>query len=85
MDPNCKKTCDGKCEVLENIYLQETEALHRYEKLIEMCDYPEVRTFLVDLLGAKQALHTRIAAKIEELKVQSETAHHVLDSFESFT
>ncbi len=82
MDPNCKKTCDGKCEVLEDIFRQETEALHRYEKLIEMCDYPDVRKFLLDLLGTKQALHTRIAAKIDELKIQSDTSHHVIDSFE---
>lgn len=82
MEINCKHTCDGQCEALENIYLQETEALHRYEKLIEMCDYPDVRTFLSDLLREKQNFHTRIAAKLEELQIQSETAHHLMDSFE---
>lgn len=82
MEINCKRTCHGKCEALENIYLQETEALHRYEKLIEMCDYPDVRTFLLDLLRKKQNFHARIAAKIEELKIQSETSHHLIDSFE---
>jgi Mn-containing catalase len=82
MDPNCKRTCDGKCEMLENILLQETEALHRYEKLIEMCDYPDVRSFLVKLRDMKQSIHSRIVAKIDELKIQADTAHDVLDSFE---
>jgi hypothetical protein len=85
MDAKCKRTCDGKCEVLDNLLLQEKEALHRYETLIDMCDYPDVRTFLVDLLKAKQSFETRIAVKIEEFRVQSETSHDVLDSFESFS
>jgi len=82
MDLNCQKTCDGKCEVLENIYRQETESLHRYEKLIEMCEYPDIRKFLVDLLKTKQAVHARVGAKINELKIQSDTAHQIIDSFE---
>ena len=85
MDPKCKRSCDGKCEVLENLLRQEKEALLHFETLIDMCDYPDVRTFLVELLGTKQALHTRIAAKIQELRIQSETTHDVLDSFESFS
>jgi Mn-containing catalase len=85
MDATCKKTCDGKCEVLENLLLQETEALHRYERLIKMCDYPEVQAFLQNLLVAKQAFQARIIAKIDELQVQSETAHHVMDSFDGFS
>ena len=85
MDAKCKRSCDGKCEVLENLLRQEKEALHRYETLIDMCDYPDVRTFLVDLLKAKQAFEGRIAAKIEEFKIQSETAHDVLTSFEGFS
>jgi hypothetical protein len=85
MDAKCKRTCDGKCEVLENLLRQEKEALHRYETLIDMCDYPDVRSFLLDLLKAKQALEERIALRIEEFRVQSRTAHDVLDSFESFS
>jgi bacterioferritin (cytochrome b1) len=85
MDAKCKRTCDGKCEVLENLLRQEREALHRYETIIDMCDYPDVRAFLVELLGAREAFQSRIEAKIEELKIQSETAHDVMDSFESFS
>ena len=85
MDQKCKRTCDGKCEVLENLLRQEKEALHRFETFIDMCDYPDVRTFLVELHEARKVEHARIAAKIEELRVQSETAHDVLDSFESFS
>jgi Mn-containing catalase len=85
MDAKCKRTCDGKCEVLENFLRQEREALHRYETIIDMCDYPDVRTFLVELLAAREAFQSRIAKKIEELKTQSETAHDVMDSFESFS
>jgi hypothetical protein len=85
MDAKCKRTCDGKCEVLENLLRQEREALHRYETLIDTCDYPDVRAFLVDLLKAKQSLEERIAVRMEELRVQSRTAHDVLDSFESFS
>jgi hypothetical protein len=85
MDAKCKRSCDGKCEVLENLLRQEKEALHRYETLIDMCDYPDVRTFLVDLLKAKQAFENRIVMKIEEFKIQSETAHDVLSSFEGFS
>jgi hypothetical protein len=85
MDAKCKRSCDGKCEALENLLRQEKEALHQVESLIDTCDYPDVHTFLVDLLKAKQALENRIAMKIEEFKIQSETAHDVLDSFESFS
>lgn len=85
MDAKCKRTCDGKCEVLENLLGQEKEALHRYEMVIDTCDYPDVRTFLVELLGVRESVQRRIAAKIEELKIQAETAHDVIDSFESFS
>jgi hypothetical protein len=85
MDAKCKRSCDGKCEVLEDLLRQEREALHRFDTLIDTCDYPDVRTFLLDLQKAKQALESRIAMKIEEFKIQSETAHDVIDSFESFS
>ena len=85
MDTKCKRTCNGQCEVLENLLRQETEALHRYENLIKMCDYPEVQSFLQNLLDAKRAFQARIITKIDELQVQSETAHRVMDSFESFS
>jgi hypothetical protein len=85
MDATCNRTCDGKCEVLENLLREEKEALHRYETLIDTCDYPDVHAFLIDLLKAKQSFENRIAMKIEEFKVQSRTAHDVLDSFESFS
>jgi hypothetical protein len=85
MDAKCKRSCDGKCEVLENLLREEKEALQRFETLIDTCDYPDVRTFLLDLQKAKRALESRIAMKIEEFKIQSETAHDVLDSFEGFS
>jgi hypothetical protein len=85
MDAKCKRSCDGKCEVLEDLLRQEREARHRFDTLIDTCDYPDVRTFLLDLQKARQALESRIAMKIEEFRIQSETAHDVIDSFESFS
>jgi hypothetical protein len=85
MDAKCKRSCDGKCEALEELLKQEKEALQRVDTLIDTCDYPDVRAFLLDLQKAKQALESRIAMKIEEFKIQSETAHDVLDSFEGFS
>jgi hypothetical protein len=81
MDAKCKRSCDGKCEVLENLLREEKESLQRFETLIDACDYPDVRTFLLDLQKARQALESRIAMKIEEFRIQSETAHDVLESF----
>ena len=51
---DCDKTCPRDCEIMNRILLREAVVEQMYEQLLDECDYPDVRSFVLDLIEERK-------------------------------
>ncbi len=82
-DLQCAHTCRNSCAMLSEAMKQESLQVQFYERLIELCDYPEVNAFLQDLAEERSKTILRLVQKLNEIQARSQIVDGVMASFES--
>ena len=79
---NCRHTCRNTCDMLNEALRRETALVQFYEQLAQQCDYPDVHTFIQDLLEERRKPIVQIVSKLNEIRAKSQIMDGVLSSFE---
>lgn len=79
----CSHGCKNSCGMLNEAMRLESLHVQFYEKLIEMCDYPDVNGFFQELAEERSKSILRIVRKLNEIEARSQIIDGVISSFES--
>lgn len=82
-DLQCAHSCRNSCAMLNEAMKQESLQVQFYERLIELCDYPDVNAFLQELAEERSKTILRIVRKLNEIQARSLMIDGVMSSFES--
>jgi hypothetical protein len=67
--------------MLNEALRKEASMVRFYEGILAECNFPEVRTFLTDLVEEKRKSILSIIQKLNELHVQSQSGDGIISSF----
>lgn len=82
-DLRCAHSCRNCCAMLSEAMKMESQQVRFYEKLVELCDYPDVNAFLRELAEERSRTILRIVAKLNEMQARSQILDGVISSFQS--
>ena len=80
---NCMHNCRNTCAMLNEALRKEASIIRFYEAVMEECNFPEVRSFLVDIVEEKRKGILRIIQKLNELHAHSQSLDGIISSFNS--
>ena len=69
--------------MLAQIMREETELAKLYETLLTECDYPDVQSFVREMLEAKSGTILGILQKLNEMRARGEIGNGVIASFDA--
>jgi hypothetical protein len=78
----CNHDCRIDCRMLTEAMCKEAEMIHFYEKLMIECDYPDVNSFVRELLEEKSRIVLRINQKLNEIRARGQVSDGIISSFE---
>jgi Zn ribbon nucleic-acid-binding protein len=78
----CNHDCRITCKMLNEAMREEAEMIQFYEKLMIECDYPDVHSFLRELLEEKSRIVLRINQKLNEIRVRGQVSDSISSSLE---
>ena len=78
---DCQHACRNTCAMLNEALRKEASMVRFYEGILAECNYPEVRTFLTDLVEEKRKSILSIIQKLNELHVHSQSIDGIISSF----
>lgn len=78
---DCQHACRNTCAMLNEALRKEASMVRFYEGILAECNFPEVRTFLTDLVEEKRKSILSIIKKLNELHVQSQSIDGIISSF----
>ncbi len=78
----CNHDCRITCKMLTEAMRKEAEMIHFYEKLMIECDYPDVNSFVRELLEEKSRIVLRINQKLNEIRARGQVSDGIISSFE---
>jgi hypothetical protein len=79
---DCNHDCRITCKMLTEAMRKEAEMIHFYEILMAECDYPDVNSFIRELLEEKSRIVLRINQKLNEIRVRGQVSEGIISSFE---
>jgi rubrerythrin len=74
----CSQSCRNTCGMLTEAMHDETEMVQFYERLMNECTYPDVHSFVRELVEEKSRTILRINQKLNELRDSSMLVGHYL-------
>ncbi|MDP4114900.1 MAG: hypothetical protein Q8903_02130 [Bacteroidota bacterium] len=78
----CEHDCKSTCTMLNEALRKETAIVRYYEGMLEECNFPEVRSFVMDFVDEKRKGILRIIQKLNEIHAKSHTIDGVIQSFD---
>ncbi len=78
----CNHDCRITCRMLTEAMRKEAEMIHFYENMMTECDYPDVNSFVRELLEDKSRMVLRINQKLNEIRVHGQVSDGIISSFE---
>ena len=78
---DCQHACRNTCAMLNEALRKEASMVRFYEGILAECNYPEVKSFLNDLVEEKRKSILSIIQKLNELHVQSQSIDGIMSSF----
>jgi len=78
----CEHACRNTCAMLTSILREETELIKSYEYILKECDYPDVSSFVRDLIESKSRSILKILQKLNELRARGEIGDGVMASYD---
>ncbi len=77
----CVRACKNTCAMLNEALRKEASLVRYYENLLEQCNFPEVRSFVVDLVENKRKDILSIIQKLNEIHAHSDVLDGIYSSF----
>ena len=81
--PECNHTCRNTCAMLNDAIREETSMIRLYERVLNECNYPDVHTFIREILEERSRSVIRIMQKLNELKARGQMLDGIISSYES--
>lgn len=78
---DCQHACRNTCAMLNEALRKEASMVRFYEGILAECNFPEVRTFLIDMVEEKRKGILSIIQKLNELHVYSQSIDGIISSF----
>jgi hypothetical protein len=78
---DCQHACRNTCAMLNEALRKEASMVRFYEGILAECNFPEVRTFLIDMVEEKRKGILNIIQKLNELHVYSQSIDGIISSF----
>jgi len=78
----CNHDCRITCKMLTEAMRKEAEMIQFYETLMTECDYPEVNSFVRELLEEKSSIVLHINQKLNEIRARGQISEGIISSFE---
>ncbi len=86
MDPedvNCVHACKNSCAMLNEALRKEASAVKFYEGVYAECNFPEVQSFLQEMIEERRNAILRIIKKLNEIHAKSQSLDGIISSFET--
>jgi len=77
----CVHSCKGLCRALEVAEHREREAIKEYQQYVDLCDYPDVRQIMQELINEREKGLKILQEKREILMVRFNTIDRINESF----
>lgn len=81
MEVNCVHSCKGLCNALATAEHRESEAIKEYRQYVELCDYPEVREIMGELIRHREEGLKVLREKRELMMIKFNTIDRINESF----
>lgn len=79
----CEHTCKGLCKALDIAIDQESQSIKNLRSFLEVCDYPDVRILLKEIIEIKEKNVLTLKDKAEEVRQRFNMLDQISNSFES--
>jgi hypothetical protein len=74
----CNHDCRITCTMLTEAMRKEAEMIHFYETIMTECDYPDVNSFVRELLEEKSRIVLHINQKLNEIRACGHVSYGVI-------
>jgi hypothetical protein len=74
----CNHDCRIACKMLTEAMRKEAEMIQFYETLMTECDYPDVKSFVRELLEEKSRIVLHINQKLNEIRACGQVSNSVI-------
>ena len=81
-DINCAHACKNSCAMLNKAIEFEAELSEFYTKLNEVCNYPDVRTFLEEFVIRHQRMIEDARGKLQQMEARGRILDDIISSFD---
>ncbi len=78
---NCTHACKNTCAMLNEALRKEAALVRYYEGMLEECNLPEVRDFVVAQVEDKRKGILNIISMLNEIHAKSQVADGIVSSF----
>jgi hypothetical protein len=78
----CNHDCRITCKMLTESMRREAEMIQFYETIMIECDYPEVNSFVRELLEEKSRIVLHINQKLNEIRARGQISDGIMSIFE---
>ncbi len=79
---SCNHDCRISCQMLTTAMRKEAEMVGFYETLMAECDYPDVNSFVRELLEEKSRIVLHINQKLNEIRVRGQVSEGIISGSE---
>lgn len=79
----CEHACKNTCTTLNEALRKETALVRYYEGILDECNLPEIRTFIMDFVEEKRKGILRIIQKLNEIHAKSQSIDGIIQSFDN--
>jgi hypothetical protein len=79
----CNHDCRITCAMLVEAMRREAEMIHFYESIMSECDYPDVNSFVRELLEEKSRSVLHINQKLNEIRACGQVNNGVISDCQS--
>jgi rubrerythrin len=80
-DIKCLHACKNTCAMLNEALRKEASTVRFYEGVLDECNEPDVRSFVLDLVEERRKEILRIIQKLNEIHARSQATDGVYSSF----
>ncbi len=82
-DVKCVHACKNSCAMLNEALRKEASAVKFYEGVYAECNFPEVQSFLQEMIEERRNAILRIIKKLNEIHAKSQSLDGIISSFET--
>ena len=79
-DTKCNHDCRITCKMLAESMRKEAEMIQFYESIMMECDYPDVNSFVRELLEEKSRIVLHINQKLNEIRACGQVSNGVISA-----